>query len=162
MIRGLQVALLTGVYALTLASLHPLDLALGALLSAAALGALRRFLAAGEPSAGGLGRRAVRFPAFAAAVALEVAKGVGEVTLAVLGVRPPTRADIVSVPFGERSANGVAVSALAVTLSPGEVLVDVDWDRRVMLVHVLDASDPEAVRARHRRFYERHQRGVFP
>jgi multisubunit Na+/H+ antiporter MnhE subunit len=31
-----------------------------------------------------------------------------------------------------------------------------------MLVHVLDASDPDAVRRHHDRFYERYQRMVFP
>jgi hypothetical protein len=29
-------------------------------------------------------------------------------------------------------------------------------------VHVLDASDPEAIRARHHDAYERRQRRVFP
>lgn len=159
---ALRVALLTLVYALTLASFHPFDLILGALLSAASLLALRRFLTLGRGSAGELGRRAVRFPAFAAVVAGGVARGTWEVALAVLGVRPPTRADVVDVPIGERTSTGVAVSALAVTLSPGEVLVDVDWERRVMLIHVLDASDPDAVRARLERFYDRYQRGVFP
>jgi multicomponent K+:H+ antiporter subunit E/multicomponent Na+:H+ antiporter subunit E len=46
--------------------------------------------------------------------------------------------------------------------SPGEFLVDVDWIERVMLIHVLDASDPEEVRRDHQRFYVRFQRAVFP
>jgi len=66
------------------------------------------------------------------------------------------------VPIGERTTSGVAVSALTTTMSPGEVLVDIDWERGVMLIHVLDARDPDAVRARHLRFYERYQRRVFP
>jgi len=160
--RALQLVLLTLVYQLTLASLHPLDLALGALLSAVALAALRRFLASGVASAGGLARRVVRFPTLAAAVAVEIVRGTWAVALAVLGVHPPTGSDIVCVPIGERTPNGVAVSALAATMSPGEVLVDIDWERQVMLIHVLDARDHDAVRARHGRFYERYQRGVFP
>ncbi len=31
-----------------------------------------------------------------------------------------------------------------------------------MLMHVLDATDPDAVRARHDEFYDRYQRAVFP
>jgi multicomponent Na+:H+ antiporter subunit E len=31
-----------------------------------------------------------------------------------------------------------------------------------MLLHVLDAADPDAVRRHHAAFYERHQRSVFP
>jgi multisubunit Na+/H+ antiporter MnhE subunit len=56
----------------------------------------------------------------------------------------------------------LAATALALTLSPGEVLVDIDRSRGVMLVHVIDAHDPDAVRARHDHFYRRYQRGVFP
>jgi multisubunit Na+/H+ antiporter MnhE subunit len=48
------------------------------------------------------------------------------------------------------------------TLSPGSVLVDIDWQRRDMLLHVIDASDPDAVRADLERFYDRYQRRVFP
>jgi multisubunit Na+/H+ antiporter MnhF subunit len=39
------------------------------------------------------------------------------------------------------------VTALAASLSPGSVLVDIDWDRRDLLMHVIDASDPDGVRA---------------
>jgi multisubunit Na+/H+ antiporter MnhE subunit len=54
------------------------------------------------------------------------------------------------------------VSALTATLSPGEVLVDVDLEKGVMYLHVLDASDPDAVRAAHAELYDRHQRKVIP
>ena len=39
--------------------------------------------------------------------------------------------------------------------APDEFPVDVDEERDVLIVHVLDASDPEAVRARHRQTHER-------
>jgi multicomponent K+:H+ antiporter subunit E/multicomponent Na+:H+ antiporter subunit E len=42
------------------------------------------------------------------------------------------------------------------------VLVDVDWVRRDLVVHVIDASDPDGVRQRLQRFYDRYQRRVFP
>jgi len=42
------------------------------------------------------------------------------------------------------------------------VLIDVDWERRIMLYHMLDATNPEAVAATIDTFYERYQRAVFP
>jgi multisubunit Na+/H+ antiporter MnhE subunit len=68
----------------------------------------------------------------------------------------------VRIPIGLRSERGVAVSALTTTLSPGTVLIDVDAERRELLVHVIDATDPDEVRARAQRFYDRYQRNVFP
>lgn len=159
----LQVTGLVAVYLLTLGSLHPLDLALGAVLAVALLHTLRGFRGPAAEGAGGsvLGRMAA-FPVFAAAVVADIVRGTVEVSLVVLGRRPLVAPGIVEVPIGERTPAGVAVSALATTLSPGAVLMDVDWERRVMILHVLDASDPEAVRAEHQRLYERRQRAVFP
>jgi multisubunit Na+/H+ antiporter MnhE subunit len=56
----------------------------------------------------------------------------------------------------------VAVSALVTTLSPGSFLVDVDWTEGTMLIHVIEASDPDRVRADLETFYQRYQRRVFP
>ncbi len=155
--------LLMLIYGLTLASFEPWDLAAGATLSAVLLVGLRRFLLAAE---GGrrppVLRRLAGFPRFALATAREVTLGSWQVTLAVTGLRPLACPGIVAVPIGERTPAGVAASALAATLSPGEVLVDVDEERGVLLMHVLDASDPDAVRERYARFYERYQRQVFP
>jgi len=160
---ALAFLLLVGVYALTLASADPLDLLAGAVVAAALLAALRRFLFRGRPLAwASVLRRIASFPAFAVAVAWEVARGTWLVALVVAGRRPLARPGIVCVPIGERTRGGVAATALAVTLSPGEVFVDVDWERRVMLFHVLDAADPDAVRRHHAAFYERRQRAVFP
>ena len=47
------------------------------------------------------------------------------------------------------------------SLSPRYVHV-VDDDRDVLIVHIVDAGDPEGVRERHRREYERRQRNVVP
>jgi multisubunit Na+/H+ antiporter MnhE subunit len=41
-------------------------------------------------------------------------------------------------------------------------MLDVDSERRAMLFHVIDASDPDAVRAHIDGFYHRYQRRVFP
>jgi multisubunit Na+/H+ antiporter MnhE subunit len=161
--RLLALVLLVAVYAMTLASFAPWDLLAGALVSAAVLVATRRLsFGDGSTDPPPLGRRLLHFPRFAVELAREVAVGTWQVSLVVLGVRPLRRPGIVAVPVGERTASGVAASALAMTLSPGEVFVDVDWERRVMLVHVLDASDPDGVRRRYDAFYRRFQREVFP
>ncbi len=160
---ALPAALLVFVYVLALASIEPWDVAIGAVLAAAVLTWARRALfTGGTVGTRCLLRRAALFPFFALAVAREVVVGTWQVALVVVGVRPLARPGIVAVPIGDRTASGVSALGLALTLSPGEVLVDIDWRRRVMLVHVIDASDPAAVRARHERFYSRYQRAVFP
>jgi multicomponent Na+:H+ antiporter subunit E len=159
----LSLVLLTGVYALTLASADPLDLLAGVVISAALLVALRPFLFRGEaPAAGDIAGRVLRFPVFALAVVVEVTRGTWQVARVVVDRRRLVEPGIVAVPIGDRTRTGVAATALAVTLSPGEVFVEADWTRRVMLLHVIDASDPEAVRRHHADFYDRYQRGVFP
>lgn len=158
----LQLVLLTLVYALTLASVHPWDLAAGAALAAACLLAARRPGSGEPPPAAALGRRLARFPAMAALVGRDVLIGAWNVTLIVLRLRSLDVSGIVAVPFDGRSSTGVAVTAIAYSLPPGDIFLDVDWEREVMLVHVLDASDPDAVRERYRRFYARYQRPVFP
>ncbi|MDQ3316823.1 MAG: Na+/H+ antiporter subunit E [Actinomycetota bacterium] len=156
----LPLVLLTLVYALVLGSFYPADLALGVVLSGVLLFALRGFVLPGEPAPSGVFGRVVGFFPFVAAVARDVAVGTWEVTLVTLHLRPLVRSGIVAIPIGGRTETGVAVSALVATLSPGEVLVDVD--RGVMLVHVLDAADPDGVRRRHEDFYRRYQQKVFP
>jgi multicomponent Na+:H+ antiporter subunit E len=156
-------AALAVVYALTLGSADPLDVATGAVLGAVLVALLRTRLqptaTADEPP---LAERAIWLPVFAGAVLVDVIGGTWDVALRVLGVRGLDRPGIVRVPVGERTERGVAVSALATTLTPGSVLVDVDWERRDFLVHVVDASDPDEVRERLDRFYDRYQRRVFP
>ena len=153
---------LAAVYCLTLASAAVLDVAAGLVLAVALLAALRIRPAAPEGDGPGLAGRALAFPAFAGAVLADVTLGTWDVALRVLHARPVDRPGIVVVPFGERSELGVAVTGLVMSLSPGAVLVDIDRDRRVMLVHTIDATDPEAFRARLDAFYRRWQRPVFP
>ena len=151
------------VYLVVLVSLDPWDIALGALLGVGLTFGARRLLAADTPGhENGIARRALAFVPFAFAVAGDIVFGTWRVALVTLGVRPLVSPGLVKVPIGERSPTGVAVAGLALTLSPGEFLVDVDWTERVMLIHVLDASDPEEVRRDHQRFYVRFQRAVFP
>ena len=162
---GLALLLLTLVYAMVLASFHPLDLLFGATLSGVLLYVFRPFVFGGRtgsvpgPVPGLAGRIAAFFP-FAWVVARDVAKGTWEVALVTLHLRSLTSPGIVKIPVGERTPTGVAVSALALTLSPGSFLIEANEE--FMLVHLLDAAGPDAVRKKYEDFYQRYQRKVFP
>jgi multicomponent Na+:H+ antiporter subunit E len=159
----LTVALLTLIYALALASFHPLDLLFGAGLSAALVFASRRFVFGADPGRGpGLLRRAAAFVPFAAVVFREIVVGTWEVALVTLHLRPLERPGIVAVPIGDRTPLGVAVWTLVTGLPPGSFFVDVDRERGVALIHVLDAGDPDTFRREQEDFYRRYQSKVFP
>ena len=157
------IAGLTLAYALALGSFHPLDLLFGAGLSAALVFTSRRFVFGDGPDVrASLLRRVVAFVPFSLAVFREIVVGTWEVTLVTLHLLPLKRPGIVEVPVGERTPAGVAVWAVVTGLPPGSFFVDVDRERGVVLIHILDASDPEAFRRRQEDFYRRFQRGVFP
>ena len=163
------VVALTLVYALALASFQPWDLIIGAVLSAALLFASRRFVfgadgAISQPARRGLpllGRVAAFVP-FAVAVFREILVGNWEVTLVTLHLRPLVRPGIVAVPIGARTPTGVAVWAVVTGLPPGSFFVDVDRERGIALIHLLDAREPEAFREQQEEFYRRYQSKVFP
>ena len=158
---SLVVLLLTGVYAMVLASFGPLDLLFGVVFSGVLVYAFRPFVFGGQPgSLPGLAGRCLAFFPFAGAVARDVVAGTWEVALVTLHLRPLAKPGIVKVPVGERTPTGVAVSALVTTLSPGAFLIEADDEH--MLIHLLDASDPEAFRKDREDFYQRYQRKVFP
>jgi multicomponent Na+:H+ antiporter subunit E len=159
----LAVTALTLIYALALASFQPLDLLFGAVLSATLLFASRRFVfhTAPERRPGLLGR-VVAFVPFAAVVLRDIVVGTWEVALVTLHVRPLVNPGMVAVPIGERTPFGVAVWTLVTGLPPGSFFVDVDRERGVTLIHVLDASHPEAFREEQADFYRRYQSKVFP
>lgn len=160
---GVGAAVLALIYAMVLSSFALADLITGFCLGVAVLVGFRRFVWSDLPERPRtVLRRAIGFGPFALAVMWEVIAGTWTVASTVLGMRPLVMPGIVSVPIGERSPLGVAVSGLATTLSPGSLLVDVDWEAGVMLIHVIDASNPDAVRASLHRFYDRYQRHVFP
>jgi multicomponent Na+:H+ antiporter subunit E len=156
--RLLGIGLLAAVYLLVLGSAHPLDLALGLLLATAVSIGLHGRLQAPR----GTGAPSLLARLLAAAVLAEIARGTWDVALRVLHLRKLERPGIVAIPIGERSPLGVAVTGLLVGLSPGSTLLEVDGRRRTMLFHVIDASDPDAVRASIDHLYQRYQRRVFP
>ena len=160
---AVTVVALTLVYALALASFDPLDLLFGAVLSSALVFASRRFVFPNGPGGGpSLPRRVAAFFPFALAVFREIVAGTWEVALVTLHLRSLRTPGIVEVPIGERTPAGVAVWAVVTRLPPGSFFVDVDRERGVVLIHTIDASDPEAFRRWEEDFYSRYQSKVFP
>lgn len=160
--RMLAMLLLGAVYMLMLGSLDPRDLLVGVLVG----GGLVWWQTRGRPPAPMPARtflrRAAAFPRFALAVLRTIVVGTWQMSLVVLRLRPSDRGGIIRVPMRERSASGVVIQSLMETLSPGSVLIDLDWTERLMLIHVIDATDPVAAVAERQAFYERYQKAVFP
>lgn len=156
------VVLLTGVYLLSLGSLDPLDAAEGLMLATALSLGLRGRLEGPQGAGPSLADRVAAFPLLVGGLLTDVLRGTWDVALRVVGLRPVECSGVVLVPIGERTQLGVAVTGLLAGLSPGSMLVEVDNERQAMLFHVIDASDPDAVRDHLDRFYQRYQRRVFP
>ena len=157
------IALLTVTYTFALASSDPWDILFGLLLSVALVALFGPFLRGDAAAKAPLQpKRLIAFFPFAGAVLRDIIIGTWTVLRIVLHPRPRNRPGIISVPLGDRTRGGVAISALAMSLSPGSSLIAIDWDKRIMLLHLLDATDPDAARAELQRFYDRYQRAVFP
>jgi multisubunit Na+/H+ antiporter MnhE subunit len=79
-------------------------------------------------------------------------------------VRPGARpaAAVVEMPVGDLSRTGAALFVCLVTLTPGTSAVDLDLDRRCVVLHLLDGSDPAGSIAAIRRRFERHLEVVCP
>lgn len=153
---------LVGVYLLGVGSVRWEDGVVGAVLSAALLAWGGKWLWKGGRPAGGGWRRAVAFVGFSGAVLREVVRGTWRMSGVCLRPELAARQGVVEVGLGERSEEGARVSALVWGMAPGSVLLDTDWERRVMRFHLADASRPEVFQAEWERFYREHQRAVFP
>jgi len=148
------------IYLLVLTSLDPGDILVGALLGLGISIGLRPRLAA-RPT-----RPALSLVRLRAALEMvrqtgrEIVVGTWRVVRFCLGA--PSDPGFVEVPLGRRSHRSVALWGVLTGEAPDEVPVDVDRQRGVLIVHLVDASDPEAVRARHQDAYERWQRHLVP
>jgi multisubunit Na+/H+ antiporter MnhE subunit len=140
--------MLTAIYLLLLTSLDPGDVLVGAVLGVAVALAVRPPAGTGRP----LARWHAVVP-MAAQTALEMAIGTWRTARFCLG--DGSEAGLVEIPRGGRAREDVAIWGLLTGEAPDEVVVHVDADRDVLVTHLVDARDPEAVRARHRRNDER-------
>lgn len=67
----------------------------------------------------------------------------------------------VVVPLDLRTPEAIAMLAGTITLTPGTVSSDLSDDGHALLVHALDAPDPEAVRDQIKDRYERRLKEIF-
>ncbi|MDJ0740594.1 MAG: Na+/H+ antiporter subunit E [Gammaproteobacteria bacterium] len=75
------------------------------------------------------------------------------------GTPPPVA--LVRVRFAPMSARGAALLGSLVSLTPGTTTIDIDLERRELLLHVLDASDTDALVAGIRQDFEPGIRALF-
>jgi multicomponent K+:H+ antiporter subunit E len=83
------------------------------------------------------------------------------VARAVLGPVSRLQPGFARVPLDVRSDIGIAVLANTVTLTPGTLSADLSEDRRELIIHYLDESDPEQLVAGIKERYERPIMEVF-
>ncbi len=160
-----RVVTLAMVYLLVLSSVRPGDVVTGLLLAGVVVAAgqvvgSRRPGPDRPPGTSPL-RRLAGVPALFGGTLLAMARGSWEVATFCLSRRPPA-AGLVGIPIQSCPETSAAAWAIRVGLTPDVVVVDVDEEAGSMLVHVLDARDPTAVRAEQHGSYRRHQRRVFP
>lgn len=86
----------------------------------------------------------------------------GVTTARIILLRTPPPAGLVRLPFAPMSATGAAVLGALVTLTPGSTTIDIDMERRELLLHLLDVRAAEATLAAVRRDFERDISALFP
>jgi multisubunit Na+/H+ antiporter MnhE subunit len=91
---------------------------------------------------------------FLRAIGVSGVQTVGVILRASLGHRRPPPAAFVRVRFAPMSPRGAALLGCMVTLTPGTTTIDIDMERRELLLHVLDASDTDALVQGMRRDFE--------
>ena len=72
-----------------------------------------------------------------------------------------TKPACISIPLELRTPEAITVLAGTITMTPGTVSSDVAADGRSLLVHCLDAADPDAVRDEIKTRYEARLKEIF-
>ena len=148
--------LLAIIWAAVTGSASLLNLALGFVLSAAALFILReQMVGRGYLARARLVARLVLL--FLRELALSAIRVAILVTRRDMQLKP----GIVAFPLTVTSDTEITLLANLITLTPGTLSVDVSEDRRFLYVHALDLSDPEAVIRDIRDGFEAQIREVF-
>ncbi|HEX6021211.1 MAG TPA: Na+/H+ antiporter subunit E [Solirubrobacter sp.] len=145
---------LMGVYLLVMTSAKPGDVIAGFALGVVLALSLQPRLPGSRTATPSLARLAA-FGPVAAMTAVEMV--IGSWRTARFCLTGHGEPGFVEIPRGKRSRHGVALWGVLTGEAPDEIPVDIDRERGVLVVHLIDAGDPEAVRERHRRAYERWQ-----
>ena len=152
----LRLAGLVAIYLLVLTSSAPGDILTGILLAAGLLAAtgVRDVLRSSRR----WDRWLVAFVRMVVTTGWEMAIGtVRVVRFCLLGDGSP---GFVEIPRDDRSRHAVALWGVLTGEAPDEYPVATDDERHLLIVHLTDASDPEAVRRRHAIARDRHLREV--
>jgi len=156
-----RVVALVAVYLLVLTSVAPGDVLVGTVLAVGIVAAGYRVRPSDPPPAGTTPlRRLIGIPALVGRTVVDMARASWQVALCCLRGRLPAPG-LVSIPIGPH-AGSAAAWGVRVGLSPDTIVVEVDERRGELLLHVLNARDPDAVRREQLDSYERRQRRVFP
>jgi multisubunit Na+/H+ antiporter MnhE subunit len=91
---------------------------------------------------------------FARALVVSGAQTVAVILRSSRPAGPPPPAALLRVRFAPMSETGAALLGCMVSLTPGTTTIDIDMARRELLLHVLDAADPEAIVAGIREDFE--------
>ncbi len=151
------------IYVAAIGRFEPWDVVFAAILATGTTWIFRKHLFRGpSPSPTTLFRRMIFLPPLIGFIIWDIIRSTVIVTMYSLHIRKLDHPGIVAIPLGERTRFGATMSGFFTTIAPGTFLVDFDWKERTMLIHAIDASDPDAVRASHQLFYDRFQRHVFP
>lgn len=157
----LRVVVLTTIYLLALTSLKPGDVLVGLVLSTLVVFVARRVSSSTSDRGRSLRHRLAGIPALIGGTLVDLAKGTWDTTRCLLGGGLP-HGGLVEVPIPPSGPGAAAAWGIRVGFVPDTVVVEIDERKGTMLLHVLDARDPEAVAAAQLDSYERRQRRVFP
>jgi multisubunit Na+/H+ antiporter MnhE subunit len=155
----LRIGGLVAIYLLVLTSLSPGDVVVGAGLALALVLVVGATGPARPPS--GWMRWLVGVARMLAATGWEMVLGTARVVrfcVSGAGSSP----GFVEIPRGDRSRHAVALWGVLTGEAPDEYPVAVDDRRHLLIVHVIDARDADAIRARHEAARDRHLRDVVP
>ncbi|MCM2442699.1 Na+/H+ antiporter subunit E [Agrobacterium vitis] len=136
------------------ASLH--NLLFGFVLSLAMVGVLREQI-------GGVSylNRTWRILSLLLLFLSELAKSAWKVTIMVLSPGLDIKPGIFAFPLSVERDFEITLLANLITLTPGTLSVDVSEDRKILYVHALDCSDPDAARRDIAEGFERKIREAF-
>lgn len=71
------------------------------------------------------------------------------------------KSELVRMRFAPMNETGAALLGCLISLTPGTTTIEIDMARREMLLHMLDATDPESAIAGIRRDFERYVVTLF-
>lgn len=127
---------------------HPVSLAMGAVVALATAPVSWRLLAMPERiDVARVMRRLVKFLWYFAVVFVpDAVRSSIDVAWRVVNPVVPLYPGILAVPLETDSSVAVLLAADHITLTPGQLVVDIDPVRRVLYVHCIDLRDVESVR----------------